>query len=229
MNFSILTDIEGTTSSLRFVKEVLFPYAREKLRPFLRDHARHPVVIEAIRDIENQMGGPLSILECSNILESWIDQDVKATSLKAIQGLIWEEGYTLGNFEGHIYPDAAISLRRWHQDGIPLYVFSSGSVQAQKLLFGHTSEGDLTSLFSAFFDTTTGPKLQATSYLEIARKIDRPPVEILFLSDIEGELDAALEAGLKTIQLVRDSASPASLRHPVASSFSEIDPATLFS
>lgn len=229
MTFAIITDIEGTTSSISFVKEVLFPYARERISSFIRQHATDPLVLEALRDIERISQKSLTLDECNRILLDWIDEDIKATPLKTLQGLIWEEGYTQGHFQGHLYPDAAACLNQWHTQGFCLYVFSSGSIKAQKLLFGHTHEGDLTPLFKDFFDTTTGPKLESSSYQSLSQRIEHRPEKILFLSDIEGELDAALKAGLKTVQLIRDPSLTPSDRHPKARNFHEIHPERLFS
>ena len=147
---AILTDIEGTTSSIAFVAETLFPYARERLPAFVAAHPDEaaPILAEVAA---MEPGDPVATLT------RWIDEDRKATPLKTLQGMIWADGYRERAFTGHIYPDAAAALRRWHEAGIALYVFSSGSVAAQKLLFGHSDAGDLTPLFSGYFDTTTGP------------------------------------------------------------------------
>jgi enolase-phosphatase E1 len=200
---AVVTDIEGTTTAIPFVHDVLFPYARARLPTWLPTHAHEPDVAAQIAAI----GAP-SIADAVTTLLAWIDADVKATPLKALQGRLWAEGYADGTLRSHVYPDVAPALRRWHAAGLRLAVYSSGSIQAQKLLFGHTTEGDLTPLFSAWFDTTTGPKRAATSYAAIAAALGLPPSEILFLSDIAEELDAAAHAGLRTTQLVRDGATP---------------------
>ena len=144
------------------------------------------------------------------------------TPLKALQGLIWEEGYRRGDFKGHVYEDAARNLRRWHERGIALYVYSSGSVHAQKLLFGYSEAGDLTPLFSGYFDTAIGHKREAESYRAIAVAMDRPPQDILFLSDIGAELDAARAAGIQTVWLVRDGAPDSNADHRQARDFDSI-------
>jgi enolase-phosphatase E1 len=151
-----------------------------------------------------------------------MDQDRKVTPLKALQGMLWEAGYRRGDFTGHVYPDAALRLRRWHHAGIGLYVYSSGSVQAQRLLFGHSDAGDLTPLFSGYFDTTSGPKRAADSYRRIAARIGLPTAEILFLSDMIEELDAARAAGMRTMRLVRDRTPAANAPHPEVGDFSQI-------
>ena len=210
MILSVITDIEGTTTPISFVHRVLFPYARERLETFIAANPDHP----ALADV------PAPKLQT---LQSWMDQDEKITSLKAIQGEIWQCGYDNGDLKGEIYPDVPPALRRWSRAGIKLFVYSSGSVPAQKLLFGHTQEGDLTPLFQAYFDTKVGPKRNTTSYAAIARAIGGAPEEALFLSDIEAELDAAAQAGLATCQLVRpqDNTRPSS-RHRKAGNFAEV-------
>jgi enolase-phosphatase E1 len=221
---AIVTDIEGTTSSLSFVKEVLFPYAREHLPDFILTHQQMDEVETLLNDARNEMGGTPDIDQLISQFIDWIDRDQKITPLKAMQGLIWEAGYESGDFKGHIYADAALQLKAWKQQGYSLYVYSSGSVHAQKLLFAHTEFGDLTPLFSGYFDTRIGGKKQAESYKTIAEQIQCQPNDILFLSDIVDELDAAQAAGFQTYWLVRDqielldTASP----HPQAQDFNAI-------
>jgi enolase-phosphatase E1 len=181
MTRAILTDIEGTTSSLSFVHDTLFPYARARLPEYVAEH-----------------GGDLAQLL------AWMDADAKVTELKDIQGRIWAEGYAAGELTGHVYHDAAEALRRWHGDGLKLAVFSSGSVAAQKLIFGHSDQGDLSPLFSGWFDTTTGPKREAMSYLLIADALGVSPADMLFLSDIAAETDAAKAAGMRAMLIDRE-------------------------
>lgn len=221
MAIAVLTDIEGTTSSLSFVKDVLFPYARAHLEAFVQRHGDDPRVAQLLRDAGQMVGRPLSRDEIVGELLRWIDEDRKATPLKSLQGLIWAEGYARGEFHGHIYEDAVRRLRAWRHVGLRLYVFSSGSVQAQKLLFGHTAFGDLTPLFSGYFDTHVGTKREASSYRAIAQSIGLPPAQILYLSDVAEELDAARDAGMHTTLLVRDG-QPVGDTHPVARDFGEI-------
>jgi enolase-phosphatase E1 len=154
-------------------------------------------------------------------LIAWIDQDKKATPLKTLQGLVWEQGYRNGDFRGHVYPDAAECLRQWHAAGIRLFVYSSGSVQAQKLLFAHTEYGDLTPLFSGYFDTTTGHKREIESYRRIANLIELPPSRILFLSDIREELEAAETAGMEVMLVDRENVTGYSA-FPRAPDFNQI-------
>jgi len=195
---AILTDIEGTTSSISFVKDVLFPYARRALPGFVATRGRDPAVRKWLDTIATENGGICDDRMIVEMLQGWIDQDRKHTALKALQGMVWADGYRNADFSAHIYPDAAPALRQWHASGLPLYVYSSGSVPAQRLFFGHSDAGDLTPLFAGWFDTEVGGKREAGSYHRIAEAIGVPPGEILFLSDIVEELDAAREAGLQT-------------------------------
>lgn len=220
---AVLTDIEGTTSAVSFVFEVLFPYARAHLPDFVRAHAAEPAVAAQVEAVRAESGEPQASLErVVEILLEWLDADRKATPLKALQGMVWERGYQAGALRGHVYPDAVEALRAWHAQGLALYVYSSGSVQAQKLIFGCSEAGDLTPLFSGYFDTTSGPKREAASYLRIATAIGLPPGEILFLSDVVQELDAARAAGMVTGGLARDGGTLPG--HPVHASFATIDP-----
>ena len=219
---AIVTDIEGTTSSLAFVKDVLFPYAQAHLGDFVRVHGGEPEVAALLQAVEKEVGRPLSATEIIAQLEHWMRQDQKITPLKALQGLIWEQGYSKGELKGHVYPDAVKNLRRWKSLGLALYVYSSGSVHAQKLLFGHSQYGDLTTVFSGYFDTTVGMKREAASYRKIVATLGLPAQKILFLSDIKEELDAAAMAGMQTGWLVRAGALPTDTPHVVASNFDDI-------
>jgi enolase-phosphatase E1 len=204
---AILTDIEGTTSSISFVHDTLFPYAKSALPDFLREHWRDSGVAALLDEVREAIDAPEASTErVIDALLGWIDEDRKATPLKALQGLIWERGYRAGDFTGHVYADAARNLRRWHEAGLPIYVYSSGSVQAQELLFRYSDAGDLTPLFAGYFDTRVGAKHEQHSYAAIAKDIGLQPGGILFLSDVAAELDAAAAAGMRTIQLVRDDA-----------------------
>ncbi|MET0937255.1 MAG: acireductone synthase [Luteibacter sp.] len=201
---AVLTDIEGTTSSIDFVKDVLFPYARKHLPAYVETHTDTPEVQHWLHEAAKEAG----IVEASrgeiiDLLIRWIDEDRKSTALKALQGMIWREGYESGVYQSHMYPEVAGRLKAWHDQGLKLYVYSSGSVPAQKLMFGFTEVGDLTPLFTGYFDTQTGHKRETASYQRIADAIGLPPSQVLFLSDIREELDAAREAGMQTIQLVR--------------------------
>jgi enolase-phosphatase E1 len=222
---AVLTDIEGTTTSLSFVKDVLFPWSRSHLRDFVRAHREEPAVRAVLDDVRAIEPAALGTDEIIAVLDRWILEDRKVTPLKALQGIMWRSGYENGELVAHVYDDAVAALRAWHARGIPLYVYSSGSVDAQKLLFGHTSYGDLTPLFSGFFDTTTGSKLDAASYRSIASKVALPPADILFLSDNGAELDAAQLAGMQTSWVDRGGAQPmphAKNDHGCVSTFAEI-------
>lgn len=219
---AILTDIEGTTSSLSFVKDALFPYSRARLPEFVRAHQHEPQVAQLLADTSTAAGRPLDIDAAVAQLVAWIDDDRKITPLKALQGLIWEEGYRAGDFHGHVYADAVARLRAWASDGLRLYVYSSGSVKAQQLLFRYTQYGDLTPLFAGYFDTTIGNKREAAAYERIAHGIGIAPKHILFLSDVREELDAAHTVGMRTYWLVRDGALPPNATHPLARDFTEI-------
>ncbi len=226
----ILTDIEGTTSSISFVKDVLFPYARRTLPKFVREHGHEPQVRQWLDVVATELGGMCQDDMIVETLQGWIDADKKHTALKALQGMVWADGYRNADFTAHMYPDAARMLRHWHDAGHRLAVYSSGSVPAQKLFFGHSDAGDLTPLIDAWFDTQVGHKRDADSYRRIAGQLDTSPAEILFLSDVVEELDAAREAGLRTVLLDRreDYAEPrlgdATHRHHRVESFTEIRP-----
>lgn len=227
----ILTDIEGTTSSISFVKDVLFPYARRALPAFVQAHGQDPGVRQWLDAVATELGGACQDDMVVEALQGWIDADRKHTALKALQGMIWADGYRNADFTAHIYPDAARMLRQWREAGHRMAVYSSGSVPAQKLFFGHSDAGDLTGLFDGWFDTEVGHKREADSYRRIARALDRAPGEILFLSDVVEELDAAREAGLRTVLLDRRQDYPqartgeATHGHARVESFADINPA----
>ncbi|ERS89252.1 haloacid dehalogenase [Marinobacter sp. C1S70] len=220
----ILTDIEGTTSSISFVHDVLFPYASEHLPGFIRaNHHTLPAVAEQLARVAEISGtDPKDIDGLINVLQGWIAEDRKEGALKALQGMVWEQGYHSGELKGHIYPDAADYLKRWHDRGLRLFVYSSGSVKAQKLIFGHSNEGDFTVFFSGYFDTAVGGKKESQSYRNILTELGVDAGTVLFLSDVEEELRAAEEAGLKTAWLVREGELPDTAR-VVARDFSEVD------
>lgn len=203
MTTTILTDIEGTAGSISFVREVLFPYARRELPRFVREHGKEPEVRRWLDQVATEHGAMCDDAVIVEVLQGWIDEDRKHTALKALQGLMWTEGYRRADFTAHVYPDAVDGLRRWHAAGHPLAVYSSGSVPAQKMFFGHSDAGDLLPLFEAFFDTEVGGKREAASYARIASELGREPGSILFLSDVVAELDAARDAGLRTVLVDR--------------------------
>ena len=217
---AILTDIEGTTTPIAFVHDVLVPYARAHLPGYLGRHAGDPVTTELLDEVCALNGGQPALPS----LLAWMDADAKVTPLKTLQGLIWDEGYRRGELRGCLFPDVAPALAAWHAAGRQLHVYSSGSEAAQRLLFGHSDAGDLTSLFGFFFDTRVGPKREAASYVRIAEATGLEAADMLFLSDVEAELDAALSVGFATCQLVRpEDGTVASGRHFTASDFVTVD------
>lgn len=211
----IITDIEGTTTAIAFVHRSLFPYAAAALEEFLARHGDDPEVAAILAEVP---GEPLATLR------GWMAADAKMTPLKALQGLIWADGYASGALRGHLWPDVAPALRAWHARGLRLAIYSSGSEQAQRLLFRHSEAGDLEPLFEGFFDTRQGGKREAGSYARIAAAWGAEAGAILFLSDVVEELDAAREAGLATCHLVRaaDGTQPSG-RHPEAADFNGVN------
>ncbi len=202
------------------MRDVLFPYARARLPAVVArgmDDTEIGPLLAQVRQAEP--GRPVL-----DVLLAWMDADAKTTPLKALQGLIWAEGYVSGAVRGRLYGDVAPALRRWHTAGVRLGVYSSGSVAAQRLLFGHSEAGDLVPLFEDFFDTGIGHKRETGSYIRIAEASGVNPGEILFLSDVPAELDAATEAGLRVCQLVRpEDGTVPSGRHPCAADFTTVD------
>jgi enolase-phosphatase E1 len=216
---AVITDIEGTTTPIAFVRDVLFPYARARLADAIAKPEAAAIVAEVARMVP---GRPVL-----DTLNRWMDEDAKVTPLKTLQGQIWDAGYASGEIKGALYPDVTAALRRWQQAGLRLYVYSSGSVAAQKLLFANSVDGDITGMFAGFFDTRVGHKREPESYDRLCIGINVPPAEVLFLSDIEAELDAAASAGLRTCQVVRPrDGTTASDRHQVADDFPAVG--TLF-
>ncbi len=220
---AILTDIEGTTSSLSFVKDILFPYARARMADYVASHHDNPDVRRCLDEVRALTAATLTDAQVVEQLIRWIDEDRKITPLKTLQGMIWEAGYQSGAFQGHVYDDAADQLRAWKQRGLRLFVYSSGSVYAQKLIFGHTAFGDLTPLFAGYFDTTIGGKREVGSYQKITAAINVPPQDILFLSDIKEELDAATVAGLQTVWLRREGVIDSHAPHRQVRDFNVIE------
>jgi enolase-phosphatase E1 len=218
---AIVTDIEGTTTDIEFVSKVLFPYAAARLPDFIRAHEKQPQVAAELQAVRSLLAAPDASLEAviSQLLH-WISTDQKITPLKSLQGMVWRFGYQNGDFHGHLYQDVAPCLQQWRQQGIALYVFSSGSVAAQQLLFGHSIAGDLTPLFSGYFDTRTGAKQQPAAYQAIRQQLGLPAQQILFLSDVLAELDAAATDGWRTMQLQRNGQGTGA--HPVATNFYQV-------
>jgi len=204
---AVLLDIEGTTCPVPFVSQVLFPYARERLDGFLQEGTDEPALTPLIQAIDAAMaasgnhsiqGETVNHLSRVRFLQSLIDQDRKLPALKELQGLIWDQGYASGELRSPLFDDVAPALRAWRSAGVELAVYSSGSVKAQKLLYRHSNAGDLSGLFSHWFDTSTGAKGEATSYRAIAAAMGLETRAILFVSDVKAELEAARTAGMAT-------------------------------
>jgi len=242
---AIVLDIEGTTTSIAFVYEVLFPFARRHLRGFLREHRTSPALADLIVQLELEWAddvargeapppwnpgsgtGGLPDADVSLVaayVEWLMDRDRKSPALKRLQGLIWERGYQSGELTSDLFADVRPALERWRAAQIPVAIYSSGSALAQRLLFGHTRDGDLTSHFSAFFDTGVGPKTSPESYRRIAAVLGVPPERLLFMSDAAKEIDAARAAGCQTAMVVRPGNPVQALHSPidVVRSFDEI-------
>ena len=223
-NKAILLDIEGTTGSIEFVKEILFPYARNKMAEFIADNRNDAEVADILDRVAAEAGVDASDdTALVNTLHAWIDQDRKVTELKELQGLIWEDGYKSGAYTAHVYVDARDCMNAWSQAGRYLFVYSSGSVKAQQMFYEHSDFGDIRSLFQGYFDTNTGPKKEAASYTAIASEMGYDPGEVLFLSDVTAELDAARDAGMSTGLLVRDGDKPEKFDHDCFYDFGEIE------
>lgn len=210
----VLTDIEGTTTPISFVHQALFPYGRAALPSLIRDRADEPEVAEALAAIARAAPGADPLEQCL----AWMNEDAKVTPLKQLQGIAWREGYRSGALQSELYGDVPPALRAWQAAGVRLAVYSSGSEAAQRLIFAHAAQGDLTGLFDAFLDTRIGGKREAASYTRAAGALGLPPADILFLSDMAAELDAAAAGGLRTCQLLRagdfTEPSPAHLQAP---------------
>ncbi|MEE2002180.1 acireductone synthase [Alkalimonas sp. MEB108] len=223
MNYrALVTDIEGTTTRISFVTEVLFPYAAKQLPDFIRqrhEQAEVALQLKAIRQLMKQPDASLDAIITQ--LQAWIAADEKITPLKALQGMVWRLGYQQGHFTGHLYPDAAEQLKAWQAKGVQLFIYSSGSVEAQQLLFRHSDFGDLTPLISGYFDTRIGAKKEISSYAAILQHLQLPPGQVLFLSDVVAELDAAHQLGIATCQLIREGQPAGS--HPTAEDFYQVN------
>jgi enolase-phosphatase E1 len=221
----VLMDIEGTLISVAFVREILFPFAKHRLAPFLQERRQDPKVLQwtiVCQDtIEHETGTRPTYEELPVLLTTWIDQDRKLAGLKGLQGMIWDEGYRQGAFKPELYGDVLPALTIWRTRGIRMGIYSSGSEQAQRLLFAYTNIGDVTSLFEHYFDTRVGEKKAASSYRTISEQIGMPPGHILFLSDSEAELDAAALTGFRTAHVVRPGTN-AGTRHPTYSDLTRL-------
>lgn len=225
---AVVTDIEGTTTDIAFVHDVLFPYARDRMPAWLVEHADEPEVAAAIDAVRAETDEPeADLVRVGAVLEQWMDADKKATPLKTLQGLLWRHGYEAHDFTGHVYDDAVAAMQAWADDRRALFVYSSGSVAAQKLLFSYSDHGDLSDLFSGYFDTHMGPKKKTSSYKRIAQELGEAPGSLLFLSDVGDELNAAKAAGWQTCWVARaeNTFDKATLDegHAIARSFDEIE------
>lgn len=233
----VLLDIEGTTTPIEFVHHVLFPYARARVRDFLQRHASDEDVRADIallrREHASEQPRPAGFpswdsadeLKSTELFVYWLmDRDRKSTGLKSLQGKIWEAGYRAGELKGkgEVYVDVRPALARWHDAGKRIAIFSSGSVQAQRNLFANTTAGDLSAFLSGYFDTTTGPKREPQSYQRIASELRCRPEEVLFVSDVPAELDAARSAGMRTALCVRGAPRETANGHPVIHTFAEL-------
>jgi enolase-phosphatase E1 len=239
---ALLLDIEGTTTPIEFVHQVLFPYARAHAAEYIARNQDSADVLNAVALLHDERaaevrlppsplrgygapGKPDTTYEpLLDYVFSLMDRDRKSPGLKALQGLIWQAGYKSGELRGQVYPDVVPAFERWRERGLDIYIYSSGSVLAQQLLFWSTEAGDLTTFLQGYFDTAVGPKVSPDSYRVIAERLDVPPTAILFVSDVERELDAALTTGMRTAFCVRGGgdAPPKSDAHPVIGSFDDI-------
>ena len=206
----ILLDIEGTTSSVAFVYEVLFPFARRELARFLADSWDQPAVRAVRQSIEADAASPpMSREDLAEHVLGLMQRDSKTTSLKQLQGLIWERGYKSGELRSHVFPDVSDALVRWRNERLGVYIYSSGSIAAQKLFFAHTESGDFSQYLSGYFDTTSGPKQSPQSYLNILAALAALPSDVLFVSDVPAELQAAAETGVRVALADRPGNQPA--------------------
>ena len=241
MNQHLLLDIEGTTCPVSFVSKILFPFAKRELSSYLIQNAHNGNQSQTIQKAKKewaedqsvksvQLKKQVDLQEISEMdaltqyLEHLIVIDKKSTALKDIQGEIWELGYSNGELKAELFPETVECLQQWHRQGITLSVYSSGSIHAQKLLYRYTSEGNLETLFSHWFDTHTGPKKASQSYTTIATQSNTAPENIWFISDNGEECDAARKAGIKTLFSLRDGNPDRDPRdHEVIQSLREVD------
>lgn len=213
MTRGILLDIEGTTTPITFVYDVLFPFARAHAHQHLDEAATRDLKIEYDVDVTRGLAPPPWSSGALAYVHWLMDQDRKSTALKSLQGRIWQEGYRHGDLRGEVFPDVPVALERWNEEGLDVRIYSSGSILAQKLIFSTTGYGDLTRFLKGYFDTTTGPKAEDSSYRTIASAFKLPPAEILFFSDVTRELDAASAAGMQVRLSVRPGNPPQPQNH----------------
>lgn len=239
---AILLDIEGTTSAVSFVYDVMFPFARKGLHAYLEEHWGEAPLAAVCEQIATDAGhasvqawqATASHAEPQALVRDEVirlmDADIKATGLKQLQGLIWEAGFVSGEMQSHVFDDVPIALQAWRASGVDLRIYSSGSIHAQKLFFGHVAladdeSGSLLANFSGHYDTTIGSKRESSSYKKIVDDWSLPAADVLFLSDVVAELDAAREAGLATGLMLREGNAPVAEAngHPELSTFAEIE------
>jgi enolase-phosphatase E1 len=233
----LLLDVEGTTTPIDFVFKTLFPFASDRAEDFLRRHSQNAEVKNLVDELREDWQAQRSngappwndetveeiIVSAAAYVRWLIARDSKFNPLKILQGKIWEEGFRSGKLQGEVYPDVAPAFARWKAQGRSIAIFSSGSVLAQRSLFLHSTAGNLSAFLDGCFDTTTGPKREAESYRKIAQSIGVPPQEVLFVSDVGEELDAASAAGMKSAHSRRPGISPlADGRHPAIGTFDQI-------
>jgi enolase-phosphatase E1 len=227
----IVLDVEGTTSSISFVYDVLFAHAKEQVGAFLAAHRDDPAVLDLAAALTAAAGEPRSPaaiaadpLPAALAAIDLMNRDVKATPLKALQGMIWRSGFESGELVAHVFDDVPPALAAWADSGLDVRIYSSGSIEAQQLFFGHTAAGDLRPLLRGHYDTTTGPKREPASYTAIAADMGLTPRQVLFVSDVGAELDAARAAGMATALAIRPgNREPGGIfEHEPIESFAEI-------
>ncbi|EDW84756.1 uncharacterized protein Dwil_GK14286 [Drosophila willistoni] len=217
----ILLDIEGTTTSIGFVHHILFPYAKQNVEEYLKKEWDSDEIKQIVQDLQqvpsfevykatlvDSSASSITVELITGFVRYLIDKDLKVTPLKTLQGLIWANGYESGELKGHVYDDVKEAFEHWNNSGLKLAIYSSGSVAAQKLIFGYSTSGNLLPYLSAHFDTHVGHKQEKDSYINIAKSLETNPEHILFLTDIPGEADAARAAGLQAIILQRFGNAP---------------------
>jgi enolase-phosphatase E1 len=222
---AVVLDIEGTTTPIDFVHTTLFGYVRERLTGFLDRRDGEPAVAAALAALAAEHAVEADAARPADAGEAWIhwlmDRDRKSTGLKALQGLIWRDGYRGGELRSAVYDDVAPALECWHRSGLVVAIYSSGSIEAQQLLFAHSERGDLTRWIDRYFDTTTGPKREANSYRRIAEALSLPAARIVFVSDVPAELDACRAAGMTGVLSIRPGNPPAA-GTPAITSFAQL-------
>ncbi len=222
---AVVLDIEGTTTPIEFVHTTLFGFVRERLTAFLAAHSSEPAVAAALASLADEHAAEADPDRPADAGEGWIrwlmERDRKSTGLKVLQGLIWRGGYQAGELRSEVYDDVAPALERWHGAGLVVAIYSSGSAEAQQLLFAQSDHGDLGRWIDRYFDTTTGPKREADSYRRIAEALALPPARIVFVSDVVAELDASRAAGMHGVLSVRPGNAPATAA-PAITSFAQL-------